>query len=38
MSYKVMQHLNLTIYLIETPLKAFANREDPDQAALIRAA
>ena len=28
----------LTFYLIETPLNAFANRADPDQVALIRAA
>ena len=28
----------LTHYLIETPFNAFANRADPDQAALIRAA
>ena len=27
----------LTLYLIEMPFKAFANRADPDQAALIRA-
>ena len=29
---------NITFYLIETPFDAFANRADPDQAALIRAA
>ena len=28
----------LTLYLIEAPLNAFANRADPDQAALVRAA
>ena len=28
----------LTIYLIKTPFDTFANRADPDQAALIRAA
>ena len=28
----------LTLYLIETSLDAFANRADPDKAALIRAA
>ena len=28
----------LTLYLIETPINAFANRADPDQAALRRAA
>ena len=27
----------LTFYLIETPFNAFANRADPDQAALVRA-
>ena len=27
----------LTLYLIETPLNAFANIADPDQAALVRA-
>ena len=26
------------LYLIETPFNAFANRADPDQAALVRAA
>ena len=30
--------LTLILYFIETPLKAFANRADPDQAALGRAA
>ena len=28
----------LTLFLIETPFNAFANRADPDQAALVRAA
>ena len=28
----------LTLYLIETPINTFANRVDPDQAALVRAA
>ena len=28
----------LTLYFIETPFSTFANRADPDQAALIRAA
>ena len=28
----------LTIYLIETPFNAFADKVDPDQAALVRAA
>ena len=27
-----------THYLIKTPFDAFANREDPDQEALVRAA
>ena len=27
----------LTLYLIEKPFEAFANRADPDQAALVRA-
>ena len=27
----------LTLYLIETPFNAFANRADTDQAALVRA-
>ena len=31
-------HLSLTLYPIETPFDAFANRADPDQAALGRAA
>ena len=30
--------LILTLYLIETPFNAFANRAYPDQAALLRAA
>ena len=30
--------LTLTFYLIETPFNTFANRADPDQAALVRAA
>ena len=28
----------LTLYLIEMPFNAFAKRDDPDQAALVRAA
>ena len=28
----------LTLYLIETPFNAFANKADPDQEAFIRAA
>ena len=27
--------MSLTLYLIETPLRSFANRADPDQAALV---
>ena len=30
--------VKLILYLIETPFNAFANRADPDQAALLRAA
>ena len=30
--------LTLTLYLIETPFNVSANRADPDQAALVRAA
>ena len=30
--------LNLILDLIETPFNNFANRADPDQAALVRAA
>ena len=29
---------HLTLYLIRTPFEKFANREDPDQAVLVRAA
>ena len=32
-----LQYL-LTLYPIEMPFDAFANRADPDQAALVRAA
>ena len=28
-------NLELTLYLIETTLNAFANKADPDQAALV---
>ena len=28
----------LTLYLTETPYNTFANRTDPDKAALVRAA
>ena len=31
-----MDNLGLTLYPIETPFDSFANRADPDQAALIR--
>ena len=30
--------MRLTLYPIEPPFDTFANREDPDQAALVRAA
>ena len=33
-----MMGQGLTHYLIEMPFNSFANRTDPDQAALIRAA
>ena len=29
--------LAITIYLMETPFKAFPNRADPEQAAIVRA-
>ena len=32
------QSAQLTLYLIKAPFNAFANRADPDQAALVRAA
>ena len=41
MSSKLIQsrlHCALSLYLIEMPLKAFANRADPNQAGLVRAA
>ena len=31
-------HECLTLYFIEAPFSTFANRVDPDQAALVRAA
>ena len=34
---KVTDYAALTLYLIEKPFNAFANRADPDQAALVRA-
>ena len=37
MNHKIL-FCNLTLYLIVTPVNTFANRADPDQAALIRAA
>ena len=37
-STKSKQTNKLTLYLIETPFNPFANRTDPDQAALVRAA
>ena len=33
-----VQAYPLTLYLIMTPFNTFANRADPNQAALIRAA
>ena len=36
--YKITQHAELTLYLTEMPFNTFANRADPDQAALARAA
>ena len=33
-----LREFTRTLYLIETPFKAFANRADPDQAAPVRAA
>ena len=33
-----MQPWPLTLYLIEMPFNTFADRADPDQAALVRAA
>ena len=35
---KAIQNISLTLCLIETPFNTFANRADPDQAALVRAA
>ena len=35
--YRIIQE-TLTLYPIETPFDVFANRADPDQAALVRAA
>ena len=35
---RYMFYYDLSVYLIETPLNAFANRVDPDQTALVRAA
>ena len=36
--YRLASAMLLTLYLKETPFNAFANRADPDQAALVRAA
>ena len=36
--YTTSESGNLTLYLIETPFKAFAISADTDQAALVRAA
>ena len=38
LSCKITKNVELILYLIEAPFDAFANRADPDQAALIRAA
>ena len=35
--YREKHSDTLTLYHIETPSNAFANRADPDQAALVRA-
>ena len=40
-TYTMIMNLNplyLTLYLIEKPFNIFANRADPDQAALVRTA
>ena len=34
----IVQKPPITLYLKQAPFDAFANRADPDQAALIRAA
>ena len=31
-------NISLTFYIIETPFNTFLNREEPDQAAFVRAA
>ena len=36
--FTIYDRLGLTLYLIETHFNAFANRVDPDLAALVRAA
>ena len=33
----ILRHCHPTLYLIETSFNAFANRADPDQAALVKA-
>ena len=35
---KLCIYTGLILFLIETPFNFFANRADPDQAALVRAA
>ena len=35
---KKTHDFDLTLHLIEEPFNSFANRADPDQAALVRAA
>ena len=33
-----VMNISLTFYIIETPLNNFLNREEPDQAAFVKAA
>ena len=33
-----VMNISLTFYIIETPFNTFLNREEPDQAAFVRAA
>ena len=35
---ETVKSISLTLHLIETPFDGFANRAEPDQAALVRAA
>ena len=37
-TYHFHETFILTLYLKETPFNTYANRADPDQAALVRAA